>query len=156
LDGDEVSLIYRGAEAKMRVIKNIGVNLLFLAFSFVSMIPLCLGEGRYGKGLIETVMILLAAAITIVAPLAYGVRSFAVPVRTVAAVFVGFFVCSIVMHVTANKFEIFFDMTKGWFGAILSVTLVVLQFIYNKRNILILLGKRGDFGNKTTPPVVFG
>ena len=140
----------------MKILKNIAVNVAFFVFLFYSSaIALGLLEGQYGKGLIEIVMFILSAAMTIVAPLAYGVRRFAVPVRTVAAVFVGFFLYLIVMHVAANKFEIFFDMAKGWFGAILSITLVVLQFIYNKRNILILLGVRSDFGSKTTPPVVF-
>jgi hypothetical protein len=138
----------------MKVVKNIAVNLIFLTSLFIVAIPPGMSEGQLGHGTFAMIVFLSSAMLTIVAPLAYGIRRFAVVVRTVGGVFVAWFLYLAVLFLVDRKPPILDDIIKYWFGAILSMTLIVLQFLYNKHNFLLLLGMRRDFGGKTTPPVI--
>ena len=138
----------------MRVLKNIAVNVCFSVFLFFSTV-MAANEGPRGEHFVEIVVFLLSVAMTIVAPLAFGVRRFAVVVRTVAVVFAGFSVYCIAMSAAEKEFALVDEMTKHWARVAYFVTLIALQALYNKHNLLILLGLRRDFGSKTTPPVIF-
>ena len=126
----------------MRVLKHFAVNLAVLAFLVAVMVPAGLAEGQLGDCSLEAITCILSAVMTIVSSLAYGIVGIksAVVVRCVSVVVVLWFLLSLTMFMTFEKPAIIEDVAKYWIGAIVSVALVVLQGIYNRKSFLVMLG----------------
>jgi hypothetical protein len=127
----------------MRVLKHIAVNLAFFASLCIVLAPAGLAEGQLGHCYIEVIALFLSAVMAIVSALACANRSRpGVITRAGGAFFVLLFLFMVTMFIVEEKPRILEDVTKYWFGAVISVVLIGLQGTYDRRHFGIMLGVR--------------
>ncbi len=128
----------------MRALKNILINLGFLALLFAVMLVPANAEGQLGNCSLEAGAFGLSLTMTIVSALAYGTvgnRSM-LAMRCISGVVVLWFLLSVVLFTVFEKPDLVGDIAKYWVGAILSPVLVALQGLYNRRNFTLLFRGR--------------
>jgi heme/copper-type cytochrome/quinol oxidase subunit 4 len=129
----------------MRALKNILLNLGILALLFAVMIPAGNAEGQLGQCSIHAIAFFLSITMAIVSGLAYGMagRRSSLAMRCLSLVAVIWLFLTVGLFIHFEKPELLKDAAQYWVGAIMSVSLVVLQGFCNRANFrLLLLGPK--------------